>query len=220
MEFLNWLRGTLSGLAGILSAEKASWWGIPAVTAAATILGAIVAFTSTRASDNRKQKAEDARRYDEEIKDLGSKFLTYTDEYKKNSQDYNRLSKAATYRSVTDAKTGKSMKQSDIALRDQSVARHKAHKALNKLSFVAPESLHGVCRTLIVAAIRIDMLEKNDKTTNDEYRFRRRAVLNELRKTIKLEPLPHKAPLRARVKRRIKNPKSFWTDFQQIKAEP
>lgn len=63
------------------------------------------------------------------------------------------------------------------------------------------------------------MLEKNDKATNDEYRFRRRAVLNELRKTIKLKPLPHKAPLRARVKRRIKNPKSFWTDFQQIKAE-
>ncbi|WP_437770618.1 hypothetical protein [Arthrobacter sp. KNU40] len=195
----------------------APWWGVPLLAGIFVLIGALAAFLSTRASDRRKSKNEDARRYDEEIKNLGGKFLTNADEYKKKSQDYARLSKSSTIRSVTDPKTGKMMRQTDIALRDKSKAQHKANEALNQLSFVAPERLHAACRAMLVSALRIDMHEKNDPETDEEFRRRRHLVLNELRRTIKLRPLPRKAPLRARMMRRIRNPKSFWTDFQKLR---
>ena len=225
MDILGWLAGIWSGVVagwpgflGLMGAEKAPWWGIPAVTAGATILGAIVAFTSTRASDRRKQKAEDARRYDEDIRKYCSKFLAQTDEYKKQAQEYNRLDAAESTAKAVDPKTGEAMLKSTIALRAQSAARKKASVALNQLEFIAPKKLHDLCLQLYVAAMRIDMQSLSDKATNDDFTNKRRIVRNELRRTIKLKPLSRKAPLRARIKRRIKNPKSFWTDYQKWDA--
>lgn len=208
-----------SGFVGLMSAEKPPWWGIPAVTAGATMLGAFVAFSSTRASDKRKQKAEDARRYDEDIRKHCSKFLAQTDEYKKQAQEFNRLNAAESTAKAVDPKTGETMLKSTIALRAESAARKKASVALNQLEFIAPKKLHDLCLQLYVAAMRIDMQSLSDKATNDDFKNKRRLVRNELRRTIKLKPLPRKAPLRARVKRRIRNPKNFWTDFQNSKAD-
>lgn len=225
MDILSWLAGIWSGLVagwpgflGLMSAEKAPWWGIPGVTAGATMLGALVVFLSTRASDNRKQDAEDARRYDEDIRKYCSKFLVHIDEYKKQAQEFNHLNEAKSMVKAVDPRTGDMIFKKTIVLRAEIKARTKASAALNQLQFIAPLKLHDLCLQLYAAALRIDMQSLNDKTTNDDFKNKRRLVRNELRRTIKLKPLPRKAPLGARVKRRIKNPKSFWTDFQKIKA--
>ena len=46
------------------------WWAVPLITAIAVLIGALVAFLSTTASDRRKLKADDRRQWDKEIRDL------------------------------------------------------------------------------------------------------------------------------------------------------
>ncbi|MGF9648849.1 hypothetical protein AAIH32_12785 [Pseudarthrobacter oxydans] len=65
MDILSWPAGLWSwvvegwpGFVGLMTGEKAPWWGIPGVTGAATLVGALIALRSARASDDRKAKAE------------------------------------------------------------------------------------------------------------------------------------------------------------------
>lgn len=217
MEFWNWLSGVLAGLGQILASEKSPWWGIPLITGLATLFGALVAFISTRASDRRKARHEDNRRYDEEIKKICAKFLSHNDEYKKKSQEYTQLKQAKDERSIVDPQTGITMTLSAIAYRDSDTYYKKASKSLDKLSFVAPESLQAACRAIFMIAVEIDMFDKDDKEINDRYTQRRWAVLNELRKTIKLRPLPYRGTLWMKVKGRIRNPKLLLNDFETYK---
>lgn len=53
----------------------APWWGVPALTGAATLFGALIAFFSVRASDNRKAKREREQRIMIETRDAGLEFL-------------------------------------------------------------------------------------------------------------------------------------------------
>jgi hypothetical protein len=46
------------------------WWAVPAITAGATVFGALVAFFSAMWSDHRKRKGEDRRQWDKEIRDI------------------------------------------------------------------------------------------------------------------------------------------------------
>ena len=56
------------------------WWWIPAVTAGATLVGALIAATVSWRSDKRKFKADDRRQWDKEIRDL---YLDVAEEMKK-----------------------------------------------------------------------------------------------------------------------------------------
>lgn len=76
MEFWNWLSGVLAGLGQILAAEKAPWWGIPLITGAATLFGALVAFGSTWASDRRKAKREKKDKQIEDTREAANELIS------------------------------------------------------------------------------------------------------------------------------------------------
>ncbi|NYD78435.1 hypothetical protein [Arthrobacter cupressi] len=220
MEFWNWLSGVLNGLGQILAAEKAPWWGIPVITASATLLGAFVSYTSTRASDNRKAKNEDRRRWDEEVRTHCVKYLKYMDSFKEKTNELKKFEGfgAATVKMVTDPKTGESIKEVDLAMRQKKKAQDKARKALDQMASIAPKALYQSCLALFVAVLNMSMADK--VTPELEYKFKssRSKVRAKLRSAMKVEPLPTKPRLRTRIKRWIKDPSSFVSDFQDRKA--
>lgn len=200
-----------------MSAEKPPWWGIPAVTAAATLLGAFVAYTSTRASDNRKTKNEDRRRWDEEVRTHAVKYLKFMDSYMEKTKEHKKFSgfNAATYKMVTHPKTGEQMKDFELARLQKNKAKVKAQEALDQLSSIAPRRLYQRCLGLFVSVLSMEMEDKVTTELEDHFKSRRRLVRAELRRAMKVEPLPTKASLKSRIKRRVKNPRSFATDYEK-----
>jgi hypothetical protein len=49
--------------------EAAPWWGVPVIAGTFLLIGALIAFLSTAASDRRKLAREDRRQWDKEIRD-------------------------------------------------------------------------------------------------------------------------------------------------------
>lgn len=68
MDFWTWF-------AQLFSTEKAPWWGIPGVTGAATLFGALVAFGSTWASDHRKAKREKNDKQVQDTRDAATELI-------------------------------------------------------------------------------------------------------------------------------------------------
>lgn len=61
--------------AATVDAATAPWWGVPAITATAVLFGALVAYVSARASDERKAKREKAERIMLDTRTVGLEFL-------------------------------------------------------------------------------------------------------------------------------------------------
>ncbi|NQD39975.1 hypothetical protein [Glutamicibacter halophytocola] len=59
--------------------DSPPWWGIPALTASATLVGALIAFWSARASDKRKHKRDTEERIMMDTRAVGIEYLDAAD---------------------------------------------------------------------------------------------------------------------------------------------
>ena len=187
-----WLTEVWDYLAHLFSAAQAPWWSTPMLTFITTLLGATIAFTSTRASDKRKQEFDKETRWDKEVRDHCSAFLRSCDEAKDQANEYHRLAVKAASSSGPDTDTGANVDARDAAKKRAISQRDAAKDALIQLSFIAPQELHDAGFGLLASVIRLSGTASTDadeiKRCNDQFRQSRGAVLKQLRLSIKLKP--------------------------------
>ncbi|MDR6794733.1 hypothetical protein J2X12_004119 [Pseudarthrobacter oxydans] len=181
MDFWTWL-------ATVLSAEKAPWWGIPGVTATATILGAAVAYLSTRASDRRKTKIEDRRRWDQDVRKHGAEFLSAVDEYIDALDAFQRRFRAdgGKFYITRDEATDRLMPTIHVEQARVNTAKVTIREALSHLSFLAPRALNESAGNLSDFAMGRDRRNRITEEFMNEYQAVRQEVVVELRKAIKV----------------------------------
>jgi hypothetical protein len=67
--------------------ETAPWWGVPFLSGLFVVAVAVVAFLSLRASDLRKIRQEDKRRWNEQVVDVAMELLVICDDAVSNVQE-------------------------------------------------------------------------------------------------------------------------------------
>lgn len=58
--------------------SSSPWWGVPVLAGIFLLVGAVIAYLSLKASDNRKAAREDQRRWDDVVRIEARKFLSST----------------------------------------------------------------------------------------------------------------------------------------------
>lgn len=169
----------------LFSQQDAPWWGIPGVTASATVLGALVAYVSTRASDGRKTRNEDRRRWDEDIRSHCSSFLSASDQYFDAALNLKfKIGKETVVMVSQDERSGNFIKERIEGPAD--IAKGKALNALVELELIAPQQLYDASRSLTTHIDDLHKSSEHAQVLQKLYREKRSAVVNELRKVIKV----------------------------------
>lgn len=75
-ERINFVPLTPSLVIITLPSSSAPWWGVPLIAGVAALVGSLITFWTTRASDLRKAKREEECQWDDEIRSESRKFLT------------------------------------------------------------------------------------------------------------------------------------------------
>lgn len=162
----------------------APWWGVPLLAGLFVIIGALVTFISTKASDKRKAKREDKVRIATESTESASKLL----------EEAGRIEKA-----VAQQMTLSHVKFQGDYLNEVSALIDDLDSAWTKFELVADKDLLHPGGELFAAAIALSLPDLSEESTSrfrGEYHRKHLALVNALRVINGVEP----------IERDIKNP--------------
>lgn len=158
-----------------MPASGSPWWGVPAITATAVLFGALVAFFSTRFSDQRKRKADDRRQWDKEIRDLYLEATACCDDIRKSRWEGSSGGVTPSY----ERARGAANKLKTVSDSLELIAEPKTVQAARKLEEVAENfanSLHdGIvdkalhrmitpARSELLEAVKVNLRTKTRKS--------------------------------------------------------
>lgn len=160
----------------------APWWGVPLLAGLFVIIGALVTFISTKASDKRRARREDKVRIATESTESASKLL----------EEAGRIEKAvAQQQTLSHAKF-----QGDY-LNDIATLLEDLDTAWTKFELVADKELIQPGKDLFAATIAMalpDLSEESTSRFRGEYQRKHHALVNALRVMNGVEPIERVIP--------------------------
>lgn len=160
-----------------LTAAEGPWWGEAAIAGGFLIIGALISLITAAIVEAVKSKRELSRRFDAEIREAGAAFLTKADAYWESEKEYAKI--------LAQKTSPDKVERLSEAAEANRVTRNAASKALQPLSFVAPDPLIGAARkhyVVILTAGVTDDPEEHKKS----YWATRQEVVDQVRLTLKL----------------------------------
>lgn len=169
--------------------EEGPWWGEAAIGGGFLIVGALISLIAAGLVEFGKSRHELARRFDSEIREAGATYLNKADAWREAEKELQTLEAkhAAALRS-TSGKLAKIESHVIQAAKDASKkAQDEAHKALDPLSFVAPDKLIGAARKHYVEILSSSIYDDVRKDARGKtISAARQEVVDQVRMTIKL----------------------------------
>lgn len=179
------------------------WWGTPVISGAFLLSGALIGLGSNWLLDRYRSKRDSPRRWDDNIREYAAEFLGYIDAYIDGLRDIQRpVPSPDDPERPPESVTVQHNYMRMQAIIDEKGIEQSLWRTMNKLDFIAPDSVAVAGRALQTeVSWARTMVLINDPTTSEKIERLRLEFVSHVRSSIELTPLELARP-QARARRR------------------
>lgn len=163
-------------------ATASPWWGVPVITASAVLVGALVAFVSTRASDSRKFKRDKAERIMVDTRSVGLEYLAAASSLEGTIRAQQDLSRELQKREY--------LRAMQVALMNVQAKWGKFELFADEQALATGKDLDTACLVLFLSAFKGEVPSEELK----EFGIAKYAFINTLRKSSGVGEIPYVFP--------------------------